>query len=66
MAKKNKDKMYKDPQFHTWYGTVKALKKWLSQFNDDDEIRFEGGALNAHYDDEFLLVVVESFVEIEA
>lgn len=66
MADKKKDKMTKDEQFHTWYGTIKALKKWLSQFDDNDEIRFEGGALNAHYDDEFLLVVVDSFVEVEA
>ena len=32
--------------YSTWMGTVADMKKWLEQFEDSDEIIFEGGSNN--------------------
>lgn len=41
--------------FGEWFGTVKDLKEWLTQFEDFDEIIFTGGSNSG---EEFLQVLI--------
>lgn len=45
-----------------WCGTIKELREWLNQFDDNDEISFSGGS-NSGW--EFMQVWVNDEVIVE-